>query len=99
MKINPNIKGILFDMDGTVLDSEHLFLKSQIQLLKEFNIDHHAGDLEEFKGLSYKDFYPKFMKKFGIISEISEIREKLRTYLHKFMGTDLKFIPGFESFF
>ena len=99
MKINPNIKGVLFDMDGTVLDSEHLFLKSQIQLLKEFNIDHHACDLEEFKGLSYKDFYPKFMKKFGIISEISEIREKLRTYLHKFMETDLKFIPGFESFF
>lgn len=99
MKINPNIKGILFDMDGTVLDSEHLFLKSQIELLKEFNIEHQACDLEEFKGLSYKDFYPKFMKKFGIISEISEIREKLRTYLHELMETDLKFIPGFESFF
>ena len=27
MKINSDIKGILFDMDGTVLDSEYLFLK------------------------------------------------------------------------
>ena len=33
-----NIKGILFDMDGTVLDSEGLFDESQLLLLKEHKV-------------------------------------------------------------
>ena len=48
-------------MDGTVLDSEGLFDQAQLLLLKEFNIVSSAYDLEEFKGMSYKDFYPLFM--------------------------------------
>ena len=56
------IKGILFDMDGTVLDSEGLFDKAQAQYLKENNISISKSDLYDFKGLSYKDFYPRFIK-------------------------------------
>ena len=33
------IKAILFDMDGTVLDSEGIFSDAQIELLKEYNIN------------------------------------------------------------
>jgi beta-phosphoglucomutase-like phosphatase (HAD superfamily) len=32
------IKGILFDMDGTVLDSEALFEEGQVLLLEEYNV-------------------------------------------------------------
>ena len=78
-----NFKGVLFDMDGTVLDSEGLFDEAQLQLLKEYGIISSYNELEEFKGLSYKDFYPRFMNKFNITGEIDLIRLKLRTYLHK----------------
>ena len=94
-----NIKGILFDMDGTVLDSEGLFDESQLLLLKEYSINASICDLEEFKGMSYKDFYPLFMKKFNIDSDIDTIRLKLRTYLHQSMKNNLKFIDGFEHFY
>ena len=94
-----NIKGILFDMDGTVLDSEGLFDESQLLLLKEYSINASICDLEEFKGMSYKDFYPLFMKKFNIDSDIDTIRLKLRTYLHQSMKNNLKFIDGFEYFY
>ena len=60
------IKGILFDMDGTVLDSEGLFEAAQIKLLNEYNITAERSALAEFKGMSYKDFYPCFMKKFNL---------------------------------
>ena len=93
-----NIKGILFDMDGTVLDSEGLFEESQLLLLKEYNIITSKNELGEFKGMSYKDFYPRFMNKFNIDVEIDIVREKLRRYLHKTMETKLKFIDGFEEF-
>ncbi len=86
------IKGVLFDMDGTVLDSEDLFIKSQLLLLNEYNIYSDSNDLEEFKGMSHKDFYPKLISKFNINENLNVLRSKLRTYLHKIMETDLKFI-------
>jgi len=94
-----NIKGILFDMDGTVLDSEGLFEKAQILLLKEYNIFINKKQLEEFKGMSYKYFYPKFMKKFSLSENAESLRLKLRTYLHNIMEGNLKFINGFENFY
>ena len=94
-----NIKGVLFDMDGTVLDSEGLFEKSQLLLLEDYNIISNRNELEEFKGMSYKDFYPRFMNKFSIPGDIEPIRLKLRTYLHKIMETNLKFVSGFENFY
>ena len=91
--------GILFDMDGTVLDSEGLFDKAQLRFLKENDILVSSEDLSEFKGLSYKHFYPRFMSKFNITGAVDGIRLKLRTYLHKIMETELKYIDGFEEFY
>jgi|TARA_B100001540_G_scaffold253296_1_gene229887 HAD superfamily hydrolase (TIGR01509 family) len=94
-----NINGILFDMDGTILDSEDLWDKAQIQFLKENDIVATPNDFGDFKGLSYKHFYPLFIKKFNIQSSINDIRFKLRTYLYKIMETELKYIKGFEDFY
>ena len=53
-------------MDGTVLDSEGLFDRAQLRLLDEYGITVDADALSEFKGMSYKHFYPKFMSKFNL---------------------------------
>ena len=93
------INGVLFDMDGTVLDSEALFEEAQILLLEEYNVKASSQDFEEFRGMSYKHFYPTFMSKFNIKGDIDSIRNKIRTYLHKLMETKLKYIAGFEDFY
>ena len=64
-------------MDGTVLASEDLFDKAQLLLLKEYGISSNSFELKEFKGMSYKDFYPNFIKKFRIKDSISDLRVKL----------------------
>tara|TARA_B100001250_G_C19747868_1_gene766208 strand:+ start:782 stop:1411 length:630 start_codon:yes stop_codon:yes gene_type:complete len=86
-------------MDGTVLDSEGLFDAAQIQLLNEYNILIQSTELSEFKGMSYKDFYPRFMEKFNLNEDQELIRSKLRTYLHRIMETELKYINGFKDFY
>ena len=93
------INGILFDMDGTVLDSEGLFEAAQMRLLDEYNITTTPTELAEFKGMSYKDFYPRFMGKFNLSEEVDFIRSKLRAYLHKIMETELRYIDGFKDFY
>tara|TARA_Y100000768_G_scaffold280415_1_gene215403 strand:+ start:707 stop:1363 length:657 start_codon:yes stop_codon:yes gene_type:complete len=94
-----NLRGILFDLDGTVLDSEGLFDKAQNQYLKENDIFVSQNDLRDLKGLSYKDFYPRFIKKFQLSESKDNIRQKIRTYLHKIMEKELRYICGFETFF
>ena len=94
-----NFRGVLFDLDGTVLDSEGLFDKAQAQYLKENDILVSKNDLSDFKGLSYKDFYPFFIKKFQLSESKDNIRHKIRTYLHKIMEKELRYICGFETFF
>ena len=93
------IKGILFDMDGTVISSEGLFEKAQKKYLGEKNIIVNSEELHGLKGLSYKDFYPQFIKKFKIKEDIGLIREKIRNHLYKLMETDLEYIKGFKSFY
>ena len=93
------IKGILFDMDGTILDSEPLFDKAQLLVLNEYGIKASYRDLEEFKGLSNKNFYPKFIKKFNIYEDISILRSKVRSYLHGAMRTNLTYVKGFKEFY
>lgn len=93
------IKGLLFDMDGTVLDTEGLFDKAIIKLLKKKRINTKKYNFSEFVGLSYKDFYPRFMKKFKLDENIETVRLNLRTYLHEIMQNEIKFIEGFESFY
>jgi len=85
-------------MDGTVLASEGLFDKAIKIFLEEKNIIIKSQELNIFKGLSYKDFYPKFTKKFKIRDEVELIRKRIRTNLYKLMETDLKYINGFKSF-
>ena len=93
------IKCLLFDMDGTVLASEDLFDKAQLLLLKEYGISSNSFELKEFKGMSYKDFYPNFIKKFKIKDSISDLRVKLRNYFYGVMDSNLVFIDGFEDYF
>lgn len=93
------IKGVLFDLDGTVLDSEGLFNEAQILLLKDYNININMDELPSSTGMSYKDFYPMFIKEFKLKEDIEALRLKLRTYLHTMMESNLKFILGFEKFY
>ena len=59
-----NIKGFIFDLDGTLLDSEPLYLQADIMLLKEYGITFTkemkekyigGGNLEEMK--DFKNIY------------------------------------------
>ena len=93
------LKGVLFDMDGTVLDSEGLFDTAQLALLNEYNINGSIKELSEFKGMSHTKFYPQFIKKFDLDDDIQIIRLKLRTYLHEIMEKNLAFINGFKEFY
>ena len=46
------IKSILFDMDGTVLESEGLFARAEHQLLQSYGVEIDIHELRDFRGMS-----------------------------------------------
>ena len=58
------INSIIFDMDGTVLQSEGLFSIAEQKLLNDYGIIIELDELDVFRGMSEEDFYPHFIQKF-----------------------------------
>ena len=54
---NKNIKAILFDMDGVVLDSEKLYSLSEKKLLAKYGVKFDDSDWLKIKGCTEKQFY------------------------------------------
>ena len=68
-----NIKAILFDMDGVVIDSEKLYSQSEEKLLAQYGVKFDDSDWHYIKGCTEKQFYDLVYSKFS--PDIS--REKL----------------------
>ena len=93
------IHAIIFDMDGTVLESEGLFTLAEQRLLSDYGVEADPDALSVFLGMSEDDFYPQFIKKFKINDDIESLKHKLKNYLFIIMKSHLKYIEGFENFY
>ena len=63
--IDDDINGILFDMDGLLINSEHLYWEANIQAAKEDNLDTPKDTYLKLYGATEKDmqnFYHKYFK-------------------------------------
>lgn len=90
---------IIFDMDGTVLQSEGLFTKAELMLLEDYGIRASSSDLDEFRGVSPNQFYNDLKKRFNIIEDSFVLRKKLIEYIYKIFKKELKYMHGFKDFY
>jgi HAD superfamily hydrolase (TIGR01509 family) len=76
------LEAILFDMDGTLMDSEPLWLKADLAMIAA-----HGGFMSEeehdlYIGMGAVTFLPMIKEKYGIEASYEELREfQERTYL------------------
>lgn len=92
-----NIKTILFDMDGIIIDSEKLHIKSTDLALKNFGIEIAEEKIVEFVGRSDESFFEYIYNEVdNSNSEEDMLKEKARHY--DIIVKDLQYIDGFESF-
>ncbi|MAV59049.1 MAG: hypothetical protein CMG07_03750 [Candidatus Marinimicrobia bacterium] len=93
------IKGILFDLDGTVIDSERLYQKAEIKLFKEYGIDIPDEDWKIFRGCSEQNFYKISMKRYNIKEQREIFIEKGRQYIKKEFKSSLSYKNSFKDFY
>ena len=93
------IKSILFDMDGTVLESEGLFARAEHRLLKHYGVEADIQELNDFRGMSEDEFYPRFIQRYHLSQDIDTLKAQLKEMLFSIFKTDLCYLDGFRDFY
>ncbi len=89
------IRGIIFDLDGVVIDSEPLYQKVEIKLFGEYGIEIPDKDWKLFRGCTEEDFYTLSMERFQIQEDRETFMKKGRNYLFDEFDNSLEFNTGF----
>ncbi len=72
------IRGVLFDMDGVLVDSEEYICQAAIEMFKEKGIEVQAGDFKPFVGAGENRYIGGVAKKYNLPVDIEKV--KSRTY-------------------
>ncbi|MBC8004929.1 MAG: HAD family phosphatase, partial [Verrucomicrobia bacterium] len=69
-----NIKAVLFDLDGTLIDSMWLWKAIDIEYLSRYNIDFPEGLQGEIEGMSFTETAQYFKKRFDLVDDLETIK-------------------------
>ena len=69
------IKGIIFDMDGVILDSEKLHAKVEQKLFKDLKIEMTEEEKQRFIGIPFKRALIDFIRRKKILHDPDEVTE------------------------
>lgn len=95
-------KAIIFDMDGTITDSEHIWKKATRDLIvdkgHDLSEEHHNQLESELKGAALHNSCSIIKNKFDLEHELEELMEEKKRRALELMKEGMKFIDGFERF-
>ncbi|MBN7773102.1 HAD family hydrolase [Clostridium aminobutyricum] len=89
-----NIKGAIFDMDGTLLESMHIWETVGSDYLKNCGIEPAADLREQIKTLSLRDCAEYFYLQYGLDVPIEEIMSGINETIADFYAKEVWLKPG-----
>ena len=92
-------KAFIFDMDGVIIDSEHLHTVTKVQAIRSFGVDVSGDDLnlQNYVGRSAKSFFSDVIAKYPELGDDWEVLAKKKHELYQKIlreDPDLKPIDG-----
>lgn len=93
------VKGVIFDFDGVIVESEPLFLDSIILYLRKFNIETDYKDLSYLLGMSMEDIVIELKRKYQITDDLDTINREATEIYNDIKTLDrFSLITGVEDF-
>lgn len=74
------IKGVVFDMDGVIVDSEPLQFECSIKTLREYGIDVTKEDLEKYVGTADHMMWGEFIAQHSLDTTVEKMRKIQNDY-------------------
>ena len=91
-------KGIIFDMDGVLVDSEPFIIKAVIQALAEFGLKITAQDFHPFTGTGEKNCVRGMAKNHNFPIDIEKATTRTYDIYLELIRGNLKPLPGAKEF-
>jgi len=89
------MKGIIFDMDGVLIDSEPQQFEANIKTLKMFGAEVEYDEFQNFVGMDNFELFKFFRKKYGIKVSAEELLKIKTDIIVKEMKNNLHIMPNF----
>ena len=95
------LKAVLFDMDGVIVDTEPLHRKANFKTFEDLGIEVSDDLYNSFTGNSTKKVCEILISRFGLRQTIEEISEMKRRYFKHFFDTDddFRLLPNIYQLF
>lgn len=89
------IKGIIFDMDGVVSDTQTLHANIEEVLLKKYGVEMTTDEItEKYAGIADREWFAMLIKDFALKTDIESITKEKHKNLLKVAKNNIKSIPG-----
>lgn len=89
------LQAVLFDLDGTIIDSEPLHTEAVLRILRDRSIDLKPSDLEKFIGISSSIMWEEMQKSFGFLESVESLKAlQHRMNLEMLLESGSILIPG-----
>jgi len=92
------IKGVLFDMDGVLVDSETLICNAAIMMFSELGLKVLPEDFLPFVGMGENSYIGGVAKKHGLKIEIEQVKARTYQIYEKLATGNLSPLPGALEF-
>ena len=89
------IKGIIFDMDGVISDTQKLHSKIESELLNRYGINITSSEItEKFSGVRDKEFFDKLLKEQNEKYDLNILMKEKWSRMEKFASKSVDAISG-----
>jgi len=88
------IKGVLFDMDGVLADSEQYICKAAIMMFEELGLRAVPDDFKQFVGTGENRYIGGVAEKYGIRVDIDKVKARTYEIYQTIIRGNLKPLPG-----
>ena len=93
-----NIKGVIFDLDGTLIDSMWVWDQIDMEYLNEKNLDVPENLADEIGHLSFNQVAVYFKERFKLEDSLDEIKKRWSDMAYYHYSTDIKLKEGVVEF-
>ena len=92
------IKGVLFDMDGVLVDSEPFISKAAKMMFRELGIEVFPEDFIPFTGMGENRYIGGVAEKYGISVDIDKVKARTYEIYEELVRGKLAPLPGSHEF-
>ena len=92
------IKGVLFDMDGVLVDSEPFIAKAAIMMFEELGVKAKPEDFHPFTGMGENRYIGGVAEKYGIKVDIPAVKARTYAIFGEIVKNRLSPLPGAAEF-